>query len=536
MFYILPPEILLLILSLCPVQDIHSCQRVCQAANKLVKDNTGAIYHNVAIFYNMVPPHKCLQDILDSRDLYFDWLKPRPDAKSPIDTEQKAEDGWKKFVRTQFLLEHNWKTGQATQRHRHFSPQGPHRIQIDEVEGTVIATHVNSVVQVEHIEDETITWQNYSIPRWAHCEFDKGFLIWSRNSGKLEVWRRMKDQRHDPIPACNPDFWQQRAVLQPPSSPLEDDSDMEGSSPPTSPISTRGRFEPFIVLSPPMTVSASRFVYPQLLVATREQAFAYLYDVPSGNLVKTITINDSTGTSIHYVEHGPRHIYICTEAAVSAYRKSDGKLVFSLNHDSVAQHHYTLTSPEDTDGVNSLHLPLVPKPADPNNTLVHGNGVDFIAIHISSCEGIIVVISEGSIFIVTGWEERPEEPEITWIQSTDEFEYLGFDGKHIAVAGQKGIYVLALASMKEPSYSVHEIHIKIESSGMTLFPYFFQEQVGQFDISCLQVTDTTIWYVLQKETGPWAFNSAICSIDFATPLGDGYISPDSPVLQIKRIM
>jgi hypothetical protein len=44
---------------------------------------------------------------------------------------------------THFLLERNWKTGQATQRHRHFSSQGPHRIQIDDVEGTVIATHTN---------------------------------------------------------------------------------------------------------------------------------------------------------------------------------------------------------------------------------------------------------------------------------------------------------------------------------------------------------------------------------------------------------
>jgi hypothetical protein len=218
---------------------------------------------------------------------------------------------------------------------------------------------------------------------------------------------------------------------------MGEDSDMDVSSPPTSPVTTRGRFEPFLVISPPMNVSASRFVYPQLLVATRDQAFAYLYDVPTGKLDKTITINDGTATTLHYVEHGPRHIYICTEATVSAYRKSDGKLVFSLTHDNVAQHQYSVTPPDDLDelSVNSLYLPLTSEAADQHKNLGHGYGVDFNAIHISPCEEIMVVISEGSIFVVTGWEEKPEEPQITWIQSDDEFDYLGFDGKHIAVAG-----------------------------------------------------------------------------------------------------
>jgi hypothetical protein len=97
MFYILPPEILLLILSSCPVQDIHNCQLACQAANKLVKDNAITIYRNAALFYGIAPEDKCLQDLLNSRDIYFDFLKPRPDAKSPVETEQRDEDGWKKF-------------------------------------------------------------------------------------------------------------------------------------------------------------------------------------------------------------------------------------------------------------------------------------------------------------------------------------------------------------------------------------------------------------------------------------------------------
>jgi hypothetical protein len=117
--------------------------------------------------------------------------------------------------------------------------------------------------------------------------------------------------------------------------------------------------------------------------------------------------------------------------------------------------------------------------------------------------------------------------------------------------------VISLGSIKEPSHSAHDIHNKIKKDGMTLFPYFFLEEVANFHTSCLQVTDTSIWYVLQKQRGEcwersrdissaftysllsdlaglFPFDSAICSIDFATPLGEEYISPDSPVLQIRK--
>ncbi|KAG8832908.1 hypothetical protein FRC17_000350 [Serendipita sp. 399] len=408
-----------------------------------------------------------------------------------------------------------------------------HRIQIDEAEGTVLATigFGNTVKQKFPRKSRSPLWVNPMVGGWAHCEFDKGFLIWGRGVAKIDIWRREIDQREDPLPACDPDEFQ-RGI-----SGLIRRMEQEGGYRDDLP-GIRGRFEPFVCLHTETATSASRFVYPHLVLATRDAQIAYIYDVPSAKLLRKIELNpDNTvglegDDRVNYVEQSQTHVFVCMERQIVTYKKSDGAvdLIFRARQPPT---HMLSIDPQDPgfeeeddeeEGYGSWEttkkLPLC---SIEDRSLLfkhfaHSALRTFQAVHVSPCGRIWVAICDESfIYVVTGGLEGTGSAlEITEIYlGVEELHYLAFDGYHIAVAGDRGICTLSLGRLHESDDDLHLIHERIQRSSLQVFRPAPDVIMGE--TTCLQITDDSVWHV--AAVGASGLTAGLERIQFGERLG-----------------
>jgi len=267
---------------------------------------------------------------------------------------------------------------------------------------------------------DRILYQEHLRP-WSHIEFDEGFLIWSGKSSEIDIWRRTSDQISNPLPAHNPTERQQSELnLINLSRPREVDE-----------VSHRGQFQPFTLLTTPAPISASRYVHPHLVAATRNCSFAYVYDVPNARLFKTIPLEENSTDMVRYVEHSQKHVFVCTKDRVLVFRKSDAQRVFTLTKDT------------PIDQALGVHWRRNRKSPRNEGRLVSDSverinfGTNFSAAHISPCGRILVVMLEAwTILAITGFDDDAEPLQVTGIMTSEAIShYLAFDGYHIAVAG-----------------------------------------------------------------------------------------------------
>jgi len=206
----------------------------------------------------------------------------------------------------------------------------------------------------------------------------------------------------------------------------------------------RGHFYLFALLSPPKATSASRFIYPHLLLATHFLEHAYIYDIPSNRLLKTIELGgpDEQIHQIYYVEHNLKHIFICTRYVVYVYGKEDGRLFLKLPLNivphlrlRVAWDGVTLFDPMPRAVMQKMDL--VPVEREETQYSPVASMGEFSAVHVSECGGIWVIMNEaGYILVITGGQEDPTQITVVSVLLGDgELTYLAFDGHHIAVAG-----------------------------------------------------------------------------------------------------
>ncbi|KAG8858487.1 hypothetical protein FRB91_009710 [Serendipita sp. 411] len=212
------------------------------------------------------------------------------------------------------------------------------------------------------------------------------------------------------------------------------------------------------------------------------------------------------------------------ERQIGIYKKSDGKadLVFRTTHPP----DYLLSiDPEDPefedeeDTLASMGLPL--RPIENHtirlNNFAHSGLREFKAVHVSPCGRIWVAICEESfVYIVTGGLEGTNFPlELTEIYlGEEELYYLAFDGYHVAVAGDRGIYTLSLGRLHEPTDDLHLIHESIQKGSLRLFRP--QKDVDMQQTTCLQITDDSVWHVAAVETGNL---TGLTRIDYGKRLG-----------------
>lgn len=150
---------------------------------------------------------------------------------------------------------------------------------------------------------------------YAHCEYDSGFLIFDRRGQGKEVWRLASQYDRSPAP------------------PEELQADVQFTINEFFPPS-KGYFRPWAVLTVPQTGRAFRFVYPTLAVVGTQNA--YLYDIPTCELVKTIPnlqiiVHGETLGEINYVEVDSNHVYVCGSIQLRIFDRTSGALIFSIS-------------------------------------------------------------------------------------------------------------------------------------------------------------------------------------------------------------
>lgn len=273
--------------------------------------------------------------------------------------------------------------------------------------------------------------------QYAHCEYDRGFLILTRRGASIEVWRRESDHISSPLPAYAPSVQQLAAKADAFAPP-----DPEG--PVNAPDGTHGVFTPFCDLLTPRPTQATRFVYPTLALVTGDGRNVYLYDVPTATLIQTINIYpaDSTVTDkVRYIEISARHVFICTAIGLRIISRGTGKGVCTINPakmplpDSVS---FSLSS-SSKPSAGVFHSKRILG----NKMALLAESTSFCAVHVSPCgKHFVAVTVTGYVLFVPNFEEaiRAEGDQAKLegagyvLELNVGIVYMAFDGKRIVLA------------------------------------------------------------------------------------------------------
>ncbi|KAF8875089.1 hypothetical protein CPB84DRAFT_1796902 [Gymnopilus junonius] len=340
----LPTELVILILSYLPLSGV-CVYRSLIGRNDM---NRETIYRDLAFYEGFIPWSTTLLENLGPNGLYS--------GRSLAGVK-----GWKEFCKKRRTIELAW-AGRAPScvvpSPRPLRPHSPaqtetkpesmhyrrvHRIKVDEKVGITVATTQLGGLIVRDLETDVVLWE---LPVWyvrgyAHLEYGEGYLIFDRDDGNKEVWKRTADI---PAPSSNtsmntsldtddstdsepevdrlslPDERQRHVTTyishltsfsSPPTSTSTSTS--SSSSSPDEPPNARARFTPHAILHMPEPTRAFRFVYPHLLVASLERAF--IWDVRIGKIVETVegiqviqpNVGGAEEAHVHEDEHDHNH-------------------------------------------------------------------------------------------------------------------------------------------------------------------------------------------------------------------------------------
>ncbi|KAF8518609.1 hypothetical protein JB92DRAFT_2712245 [Gautieria morchelliformis] len=288
MLGVLPPEVILTILSFIPLRQLYRFLLVSKSWNTFILLNESSIYRAAAVLHGFIPANTKLHDA-DVSDVRITHV-----------------DSWKDLCIKFYRMERRWE-GHGRARFSVVAAPGEAvwRFKVDGEQRTVITTHFNGGLQVSAINQDTILWSlpPVKVCAFAHCEYSDGFLVFTREGETLDIWRRTRDARTNSRPlTAEPDACQERA------------NSVAWQSAQSASDNDRGAFIPWAAISPPTAVRALRLVHSTLLVASESAQAAYLYDVQSGRLKQTISFRNShkPPVQVNYVELGSRHIFVCT--------------------------------------------------------------------------------------------------------------------------------------------------------------------------------------------------------------------------------
>ncbi|KAH9856033.1 hypothetical protein C2E23DRAFT_563426 [Lenzites betulinus] len=364
----LPTELILRVLSFLPLQSLRNVRLLARRWNAFVVENEFTIYHHAALLHNFVDSiDTLLPEAREARSLQF--LHDVPD--------------WYQYCRKYFQLQRNWAgQGRATLKtYKHL--YDAHRIKVDEKLGLVITTHELGGLTVYDMATTEVLWRLGSryVRRYAHCEYEDGFLIFDRVETSKEVWRLETEHDTAGEPSiCRPDEAQMSAWRQAAS-----DADIH--FPHSAP---RGRFRPWALIHSPHSSQAFRFVYPDLLVCGSRQAA--VWDVRTGR--RTFEVDMVQGDQeqpiggINYVELNPTHVFICSNSALRVFSRTTKQMVLRIRSYQLVYSDVRLAvqlDPALTRAGVAKPTDLVSLPAAPTQTTILYNAsyAEFSSVHVS---------------------------------------------------------------------------------------------------------------------------------------------------------
>ncbi|KAI0827874.1 hypothetical protein BC628DRAFT_1317525 [Trametes gibbosa] len=507
-----PTELLLRILSFLPLQSLRNVRLLARRWNDFVLTNEFTIYHHAALLHNFVDSiDTLLPEAREARSLQFLYNVP----------------DWYHYCRKYFQLQRNWAgRGHATVKTYGAYPYDVHRIKVDEKLGLVITTHELGGLTVFDMATAEVLWRlgTRYVRRYAHCEYENGFLIFDRVETSKEVWRleTMYDTVKEPS-ICRPDeaqtsAWRAASDLFPTSAP-------------------RGHFRPWALIECPQISQAFRFVYPDLLVSGLHQA--QVWDVRTGQ--RTVEVDmvqgeDATG-EINYVELNPTHVFICSNSALRIFSRETGAVVLKIASYQLVYSDIRLAvqlDPAVTRQGVAKPTELVSLPGVPTQTtaLYTASYAEFNSVHVSR-DGMDLVaqMSDSRLIIIRDFmrivrkEVRLEAAALELGKNLprqsgidEHFAiYLTLDHGRCGAVSTAGIYVVTLDPTRhglvDPERAArgenpHRIPRAAIAAGLSFpnahvacLPHWSDpRQLAK--LTCIQMTETKIFFVWDAKYAP----------------------------------
>ncbi|KAK0505071.1 hypothetical protein EDD18DRAFT_1316224, partial [Armillaria luteobubalina] len=465
----LPAEIILEILAYLQLNSLASFASVSRSTKLLVDANESTIYRNAAVIHGLISSEGTQP--ADVRTKYT----PR---------SLRGVNGWKSFCRRQLSIKRAWmgKSPSSARRLAYASlhKQDVHRMKVDEWAGIIITTYRMGGLAVADIATNRILWSlpaSHVIPH-AHCEYDKGFLIFNRAGRRKEVWRLVErpNQIVKPQSFSPPDQTQIAASN-------EAATEHQSSYP-------KGHFVPYSLIATPTTTYAFRFVYPVLFAAT--ETHFYLYDIPGGNLVQTITANPLESLiHLHYVDISERHLFLCGWPNIIVFSRETGKSILKIPSYQLQYSNKTYVISKQAHPIAGsilLHHDVVTRSAESTliPRVVHLADT-FTAVHVSACGRHLAALLSSSRLLIIPYFERLITGEVELKDVTLDIElgsrsrlsrYLAFENERVAVVTDTGLFV---------------IHWDLEKSPVICRAPIFGVMSALPEVTCLQMTDTGLY-------------------------------------------
>ncbi|KAI0365572.1 hypothetical protein BV20DRAFT_1038856 [Pilatotrama ljubarskyi] len=519
---VLPTELVLRVLSYLPLQSLRNVRLIARRWNDFFTTNQSTIYHHAALLHHFV-------DSLDT-------LLPQAKEARCLKFLQDVPD-WYQYCRKYFQLQKNW-TGAGVGGTPEFyggHPYDVHRIKVDEKHGLVITTHEFGGLTVFDMETTEVLWRLGTgyVRRYAHCEYENGFLIFDRIGISKEVWRleTLYDAAEEPV-ACPPDEAQMNAWQ---------DASLQYSA-----SSPRGHFRPWALIDTPEFGRAYRFVYPGLLVAGLRKA--YVWDVRTGQLILEVdnVQGDNAVGDINYVELSAKHVFVCSSSALRVFSRENQSMVLEIPSYQLVYSDVRLAVKLDRavarHGIASAGE-IVYLPGEPTLTtaLYTASYAEFSSVHVSrDGADIVAQLSDSRLIVIRDFMrvargEVPLEKATLEIgktlpqrQSMDEHFsiYLAFEHGRAGVVTTSGIYVLTLDpthhGVLDPDRAARENPNRIPRAAIDAgvsAPYiriaalpYYSDRRQLAKVTCVQMTETKMFFVWDAMYKP-------DSIDFFRQLG-----------------
>ncbi|TFK72802.1 hypothetical protein BDN72DRAFT_791910 [Pluteus cervinus] len=493
----LPAELVLKVLSYLSLSDLAKFLLISKEWKEFVDLNEVAIFHCAAFLHDFIPsrttPYSEVERMYTERSL-----------------KNVPKGDWKAFGRRRLWIKQAWMGRRPNYNLEHIATGlEVHRIKVDEDEGIVIVTTQDGNLIVSGFEatDGDPLWAlpEDQIREFAHCEYEKGYLIFDRYTGEREVWRLSSH--------CARDTSETEVVDD--SKPDDRQLRCHESSLRQFPTTTRGHFTPWAILRTDHHAHASRFVYPTLLVTSWDQAF--LYNVPTGELVQVIdTLQAAPGASpsgdpslgtIFYVEQSARHVFACGMLGIRIWSKETGRAIMDISSlQSKFGNWFYMMEPmieESPSNSWSHRQELVEYPVrsiHASERREHQIEERFISAHVSSCGKHLAALTVSSkLVIVIDFEKvvpNAEGTQDTLQSHTLEIQlgspirgarYLAFDHGRVAACTDSGIYVI------HPSFTLSNDPTSPPPLRLARLP-FFKELNLLASISCLQMSETGLFF------------------------------------------
>ncbi|PIL33399.1 hypothetical protein GSI_04020 [Ganoderma sinense ZZ0214-1] len=503
----LPAELVLRIVAYLPLQALRNLRLVSRSWHDFFCEHESTIYHHAALLHNFI--HS------------IHTLLPEAKAAHPLKFLQDVPD-WREYCRMYFQLQRNWfGGGEARAKFYGGHPYDVHRLKVDEEHGILITTHEFGGLTVFDLDTTEILWRLDStyVRRYAHCEYENGFLVFDRLGAFKEVWRLSTLFDESEMPRF---FRPNTAQL---DACATAESAFKGSSP-------RGHFRPWALIETAEFGRAFRFVYPTLLVSGLRRA--YLWNVVTATLELEVdnVQGNAGGGDINYVELSHAHVFVCSTSALRIFSRAEGgRMIYEIPSYQLVYSDIRMAIQLDPALARqklASHSEGVTLPAEPtmSTALYTASYAEFSAVHVSRDGNDLAAQLSDSRQIVIRDFMRVVRGEISLraaalengktiprLGGTDEHFsiYLAFEFARLGIVTTSGIYIATVDPMHHGLVDedlivtgrkrMHGIPQSAIDAGLS-FPYltfvslpFYHDRRQLAKVTCLQMTESKLFFV-----------------------------------------